>query len=390
MARTTGMTSKERILAALRRQPVDYVPCSPIFNPQDPGIRVRRPYEFPFGTSFLESVAYGVESLGLDMVVHFKPYADTAPAIYFPAPEASARVWMEGDTIHKAWTTPAGVLRAAVKHDNDWPFGLDIPLFHNHLGHCLKPWLETEADLECLRYILRPPETSEHLDVLRLMAKEAKTEAQRYQLPILTHLGSGLTGAQQLIGGEQICLMIVDKPDLVDAYLELEHRYTLRRIEIAIDLGVDIIQRDGFYETCDFYSPAMLERFLGKRLRKETATAHQGGKAIVYTLNTGIMPMLDYLATLDFDCIYGIDMTFRDTDIRRIKAKLGNRQSFWMGPASQLHLYARTEEPVRQAVRECFAVFGKVGFILAPSVSAHSMMPWANTLAMIDEWKKLR
>ena len=32
---TRDMTSRERILAALRGQPVDYVPCAPFFNFQD-------------------------------------------------------------------------------------------------------------------------------------------------------------------------------------------------------------------------------------------------------------------------------------------------------------------------------------------------------------------
>ena len=31
-----SMSPRERILAALKRQPVDYVPCSPNFNPLRP------------------------------------------------------------------------------------------------------------------------------------------------------------------------------------------------------------------------------------------------------------------------------------------------------------------------------------------------------------------
>ena len=45
---------------------------------------------------------------------------------------------------------------------------------------------------------------------------------------------------------------------------------------------------------------------------------------------------------------------------------------------------------VRQAVRDVFAAFGKRGLIIGPCPSAHSIMPWQNTLAMVDEWKKLR
>jgi len=36
------MTSKERVLAAIKRDPVDYVPCSPDFNPLRPQQRVER------------------------------------------------------------------------------------------------------------------------------------------------------------------------------------------------------------------------------------------------------------------------------------------------------------------------------------------------------------
>jgi hypothetical protein len=41
-------------------------------------------------------------------------------------------------------------------------------------------------------------------------------------------------------------------------------------------------------------------------------------------------------------------------------------------------------------VRQSFEVFAPEGLILAPCVSSHSIMPWESTLAMIDEWKRLR
>jgi len=44
----------------------------------------------------------------------------------------------------------------------------------------------------------------------------------------------------------------------------------------------------------------------------------------------------------------------------------------------------------RKAMRELFDVFGKEGLIITPSPSVHSIMPWDNFLAMVDEWKQLR
>ena len=36
--------------------------------------------------------------------------------------------------------------------------------------------------------------------------------------------GKGLTGALQLFGASQLCMMTIDNPGLVDAYLDHEHR----------------------------------------------------------------------------------------------------------------------------------------------------------------------
>jgi hypothetical protein len=191
-------------------------------------------------------------------------------------------------------------------------------------------------------------------------------------------------------GAEQICMMVIDNPELVDGFLELEHRCSLRLMEIAAKAGIDIIRRNGFYETGDFYSPAMLERFLGRRLRAEVEAIHAGGALASYTVHSGIMPMLDYLAGIDFDCITDLDTGFENIDAHAVNAKLGDSKSFWTGPSNTFHMYAKDPEEVRQAVRDAFAAFGKTGLLIAAVSSTHPMMPWENTLAMVEEWRKLR
>ena len=110
----------------------------------------------------------------------------------------------------------------------------------------------------------------------------------------------------------------------------------------------------------------------------------------LYPIHTGIMPILDYLAGLTMDSLFGIDMAFHGIDLERVRDRLGGGKSLWIGPSSTYHLWAGPEA-TRQAVRRVFEVFGgRPGFILSPGVSAHSIMPWESTLAMIDEWRKLR
>ena len=199
----------------------------------------------------------------------------------------------------------------------------------------------------------------------------------------------GLTGALQLFGAKELCIMTIEQPELVNAYLEYEHQLNLRTIEFLGDLGVDIIRRNGFYETADFYGPAMLDRFLESRLRKEADAAHEFGVLMSYTVHTGVMPILDYLAGLNMDSLFGIDIAFKGMDLLTLREKLAPTKSFWTGPSSTYHLW-QGPDATRQAVRDVFEVFGKTGLILSPCVSAHSIMPWESTLAMIEEWRKLR
>ena len=124
-------------------------------------------------------------------------------------------------------------------------------------------------------------------------------------------------------------------------------------------------------------------------LRREADAARAAGMMTSYTAHTGLMPILDYLASLTTDSVFGIDIGFEGMDLARLRDRLASTKSLWTGPSSVYHLW-NGPAPTRQAVREVFEVIGKRGLILSPAVSAHSIMPWESTLAMIDEWKKLR
>ena len=65
------MTSRERVLAAMRREPVDYVPCVPFFNPLSPPQRRGCTWNFPWpeGAPYEEQLRYQIEELGVDPTV---------------------------------------------------------------------------------------------------------------------------------------------------------------------------------------------------------------------------------------------------------------------------------------------------------------------------------
>ena len=381
-----SMTSRQRILAALRREDVDYVACCAVFNPLHLTQLTGHAWNFPWPQDATpeERLSYQVQQLGLDQVVN------VYVSLCRPQSDVESRVWLEEDVLHKAYRTPAGELHAAVRYNDAWPHGRDIPFYSDfNVGHFVEPWVTNEADLDCLKVVISLCETVDVLQQVREEVARARKLADGFHLATLAHVGSGLTGAMQLFGASELCVMTLDNPGLVDAYLEHEHQINLRTLDVLAHCDVDIIRRNGFYETADFYGPEALETFVGARVRREADAARAGGMLTSYTVNTGVMPLLDYLAGLTVDSLFGIDMAFEGVDLATLKRKLTERKCLWIGPSSVYHLW-KGPEATRQAVRAVFEVLGRKGVILVPCVSAHSIMPWESTLAMIDEWKKLR
>ena len=378
------MSGRERVLAAMRRQPVDYVPCVPLVNPLTAAQRRGRPWNFPWAEPG-DGLEYLATEMGTDPVVGLWWMGGLSPD-----PEVTTRTWREGDLLHKTFLTPSGDLHASVAADEQWPFGDDIPFFHDFAGHYREAWVKTERDVACLRHIFRTPRRRDEIDLLRADFDRGKATADRLGLATMATVGSGLTGALWMFGAERLCLLTIDDPGLVEAYLEVEHRWNLAILDLVLGWGVDIVRRNGFYESCDFYGPATLRTLLGRRLSEEIRLVHQGGAVIGYTLLTGVTPMCEHLASLDFDCIVCPDIFMKGMDGPAIAAALGGRKSFWTGPSDTLHMPWDRPEEVRKAVRRVFEVFGKTGLILTPCSSSKAVFPWRNVLAMVDEWKALR
>jgi len=378
------MTSRERVLAAMRRQPVDHVPCAPLMNFQPEDQRWGRRWQFPFGPSDREMLDFMVGHLGVDQLLQTE-------IGYVPERGVSSRVWIDGDIIHKSWTTPSGVLHAAVRRDEHWLPGFDIPFFDDYNpSHFVEPWIKTAADVACLRHILRAPREPDDLARVRFRFGQYRALADRYRVALSVSAGLGLTGAVHMFGPTEISLACVSEPDLVDAYLDVDHRYNLQVMELALDLGADIVRRNGFYESCDLFSPAVLRRFLTERLRHEAALVRGRGALFGYTLLSGYVPILDWLASLGIDSLFCPDVFLRGGSARALADALGASTSVWTGPSDTIHLPYERPDEVRKAVRHVFEVFGKTGLIVTPCSTAKAVFPWQNVLAMIDEWRVLR
>ncbi len=268
------MNPRERMVAAMRQEDVDYVPLSTFFSESQikPGKYRDWQQQDPYGE---HAFRFQVEELGIDPVIPLDVPAGQHPEVFFRVWEVPGKPY---PILHKEIMTPTGQLTAAVRKTPDWPHGMDIPLISDfNVSRFIKPWLETMEDVERWAYVHMPPGKREFMIMQRRMEKVGAW-GRRWGLAIMSSIGMGLTAAFLLFGVKSTYLSI-KRPEIIERFLEIEHQTTMRQLEIAVENGVNIVRRNGFYETTDFWSPRQLCTFLEERLWEEAELVHSGGKA---------------------------------------------------------------------------------------------------------------
>jgi hypothetical protein len=384
--------SRERLLAALDRQVPDHVPCSiMIFG----ALKARC-------QTFEEFVERQVE-LGLDAFVELPPRGPVVvndhynlhglPVVY--GEQVEIREWIEppaGDPVPlmiKEYHTPAGVLRTEVRQTADWRWGDHVPIFDDFLVPRTRRFLVNgPQDLEPLHYVLAPLGDGE-IAAFRAQAAEGQALAQRHGLLVAGGWGAAADVVAWLTGFENMIILAAEQPGFMHDLLALVAEWNRRRLEVLLDAGIDLYLKRIFYESTDFWSPRLYQRFLADILTEDVKLAHQAGARVGGMITTGTLPLVDSLAATGIDAIIGLDPLV--TDLHAIKAASAQRLTLWGGVNGYITVEQGTEAEVRQAVRQAVEELAPGGgFILSPvenvrDASAHT---WTNTLAMIDEWQR--
>ncbi len=387
------LTSRERLLTALSCGQPDYVPCAfMIFGALHSRCK-----------DYAEFVERQVE-LGLDAFVELPPRPPVVvndhynlhglPVVYDP--RVTIREWVEdqpGEDVPvmvKEYHTPGGVLRTEVRQTADWRWGDHVPLFDDYLVPRSKKHLVTGPDdLEALQYLLAPLSDAD-IAAFRAEAAPAIAQARRHGLLVAGGWGAAVDVVAWLTGFENMIVLTAEQPGFMRALLEMVAQWNRRRLEILLDAGIDLYLKRIFYESTDFWSPRLYREFLQPILKADTDLAHQAGARVGGMMTTGTLPLLDALVEAGLDAVIGIDPLV--TDLAEVKRCAAGRIALWGGVNGYVTVEEGTEDQVRQAVRRAVEVLGPGGgFILSPveNVRSPSDHAWRNTLALIDEWRKV-
>ncbi|MHB0857767.1 MAG: uroporphyrinogen decarboxylase family protein [Anaerolineae bacterium] len=384
--------SRERMLAALDRQQPDHLPCAfMIFG----ALKARC-------QSYAEFVERQVE-MGLDAFVELPPRPPVVvndhynlhglPVVYDPRVEI--REWLEErpseavPVMVKEYHTPGGVLRTEVRQTEDWRWGNHVPLFDDYLvprtSKCL---ITCPDDLNALPYILAPLGDAE-LQAFRAESAPAIAQARQHGLLVAGGWGAAADAVAWLTGFENMIVFTAEQPDFMRDLLGLVADWNRRRLEVLLDVGIDLYLKRIFYESTDFWSPRLYREFLQPILKEDVDLAHQAGARVGGMMTTGTLPLVDALVETGLDAVIGIDPLV--TDLTAIKEKAAGRLALWGGLNGYITVEEGSEEEVRSAVRQAFEVLAPGGgAVLSPveNVRATSERTWHNTLALVDEWQR--
>lgn len=391
-----ALTSRERLLRAIRREDVDYAPCCCM------SFTVLRKRH----NDDLYALSLAEQAMGLDPML-FTPMAPRSQRRAHPDlrglpvrfhPDVTTREWRqdipgEDAILHKEYRTPAGTLATSVRLSDDWPHGDHIPFVDDYqVPRMLKPLITEPDDLQALRFLLQPP-TDEDLAAFRQESVDTRRFAAQHGVLLAGGWGVGMDMANWLCGMQELMMLNLDQPVFVDTLLGMIHAWNLRRMEVVLAGPVDLYIRRAWYEGCDFVTPRFYRTHILPRLKAEADLAHDHGALFGYICSSGTKPMLDFYADAGIDVLIGVDpIQGTYTDMPLMKQKLGQHVALWGGVCAAITVEQGSEQDVRDAVQLAMRTLGPRGFVLSPvdNITVDAPRTWQNLAILIDEWQRQR
>lgn len=390
----TVMTSKERLLSAINIQPVDHIPL--LLRFWSLGGEVDN-IPFNWGDE-VERVKSTLE-LGLDDTLMLEPplgyvenyIVERAPGVVSQV-EVLEPTNSEGTPLlKKTYSTPAGPLQTVIKITEDWTYGEDIRLFDDqNIPRLVEPLVKDMDDIHRLQYLLAEP-SPQQMDVFHKRSQYLRQSANK--------LGAVLDGgwvalgdaAMWLCGMERILYGQMDDPDFLEALLETIFQWEMRRIDLMLEHGIEVLVHMAWYETTDFWTPKNYRKLIKPRLVQEIEKAHTHGVKFRYIITKSWIPYREDFLEMKIDCLTGIDPVQDKIDLAEVKVYFDGKICLMGGINSAVMLTRWSDDEIRKAVDEAIDILAPGGgFILYPVDAVYNNQPWSKVEGLINQWKKRR
>jgi uroporphyrinogen decarboxylase len=364
----TGMTSRERLLAALARRVPDRLPAT-------------THHVMPY---FLERYVGGMsiqaffDRFGLDAILWTVPHRPDTSKGEYPDPSqgkigflesrrVSAAHWrIESEALpgreHPAtryrFVTPKGTLTTVLQSDE-------------HTTWVTERLIKHKKDIDLIgEYVTAPLCDVEAVN----LAAETFGDRGIVRGHICCFDVFGQPGCWQdaacLVGVECLILETYDDPAWVHELLGILQRRKKTFIRSLKGARYDLLELGGGSASSTVISPRLFDRFVAPYDSELIRLAHEAGQRIVYHTCGGMMPLLEQIAGMQPDAMetFTPPAMGGDVDLAQAKRRIGERICM-IGGFDQFHYLSNcTPAETRAAVRRCFEDAGQGGgYILCPS-----------------------
>ena len=393
-----SMTSRERYVTTFRHEEPDRVPVD---------LQVG-------GNTFLPGVDQFVdlkEKMNVVCDLGGDPIVDVwlPPETPHPDVKITRGICSKDDEGHPLrfaqWETPAGTLRMVVKETEDWQDyehhthlenrilgdgrrdegDWDLYFFDDwNCSRFVEPPIKTVRDVEALKYILRLPGDDE-LAKWREAAVVVKKIAEEYQCPTRARRTFGAEAGLWFMKTEDYLCATIAEPEIVHAITDVVAEWNLKRAEVALDAGVDILMHRGWYETPDYFGGPRYNIFCRPLIEKLATMCHQAGVQLTYQRTEGNTQSIAVLRDLPIDHLWGLEPGPGREEMAFLKREIGDRITFWGGVETTYTLNFGTPDDCRRVVKEAIETLAPGGgFVIMPTTYATVETPEENMRAAIE------
>ncbi len=333
------MTSEQRVLGALRREPIDRVPT----------------FEWLTSKNVIEALCPGksyddfVEEMDIDGVVAELHYE---------------KEWIDDVTYKDEW----GMIKQTSEEEHSMP--IDGPI-------------RTMKDIES--YIPPDPKKSDRFKDL-----EYKLARHNGSRAVILHLNDVFSIPSRLMPFDEFMMQLALEPELIKAIVEMSVDVNIELAKEAVKRGCKIVFTgdDYAYNSGPMMSPNSFSDVFYPGLKRVMKGYRDLGLLVIKHTDGNILPLLDMIMDTDIDCIDPID-PLAGMDLAYMKKTYGDRFAI-KGNVDCAHtLTFGSVEDVIAETKNCIDIAAPgSGFILSSSNSIHSKVKPENYKAMIDTVKE--
>lgn len=301
--KTRQMSGRERVLAALNRQPVDRIPFTPCFDPYTlTGLPEELTGDTTLGIYHPKRQIAALKALGCDLMIRgvaaterFSEGAYQVQGVGAFAPPVETKTELKGDEVCETIATPVGTLKGI------WKFTDKVGVIPHFVKYVVNNYEEMKIFHHAVEHFDKEPPKPQHetfLKIDRLLGDEGVPTASMSNTPFM-HL------IEFVFGLENTYLLLYDHREEFEDILEKMHAAQRRHVEtLAASPAPVVIEYENTSST--LLSPAIFRRYCLPYLNVYADILRAAGKIFLIHMCGKLHAMVDDISQGHFNGICDI------------------------------------------------------------------------------------